>query len=215
MARKQAKRASAKPAKKTSKKTAMKVATKAAKTTHKPAAGKSRAPAARPVRGTRRAAPSSGAAPRSGVEPISTGRGASPVEIGRALVDAFNAGTPDEQIWDRWFSPHIASIEGVGVGMAWYGREAVAGKAAAWSAENRVISASAAGPFVGSTGFAVRFTVEVESRTTGARQSMDEVGVYTVQDGRVVREEFMYKVEASTPGSAAGDTPTQSPAASV
>ncbi len=58
--------------------------------------------------------------------------------------------------------------------------------------DNVIHGASTEGPFVVSTGFAVRFRMDVETKSTGQRRVMDEVGVYTVEDGKIVCEEFMY-----------------------
>jgi hypothetical protein len=33
--------------------------------------------------------------------------------------------------------------------------------------------------------------MDVETKSTGAREWMEEIGVYTVKDGKIVREEFM------------------------
>jgi hypothetical protein len=34
--------------------------------------------------------------------------------------------------------------------------------------------------------------MDVEEKKTGNRRTMREVGVYTVENGKVIREEFMY-----------------------
>ncbi len=121
--------------------------------------------------------------------PVTTGKGPSPAEIGDSLVDMFNRGLLHE-IEERWWSPKITSIEGMG--QAWDGRPAVDGKNQWWSQTNRMVAGSAEGPYVGATGFAVKFHLEVEEVATGRRTIMDEVGVYTVKDGKIVQEEFMY-----------------------
>jgi len=120
-----------------------------------------------------------------------TGGGASAGEVGRALVSMFNKGQFHE-IEQKFWSPAIVSCEGEGVGMEWVGRKAVARKGADWSAQNRIHGASAEGPFVGATGFAVKFRMDVECLTDGKRNVMEEVGVYTIRNGKIVREEFMY-----------------------
>ncbi|QOJ01884.1 MAG: nuclear transport factor 2 family protein [Phycisphaeraceae bacterium] len=97
-----------------------------------------------------------------------------------------------EDTW--WDKKKIASVEGHGVGMAWVGLKAVRAKNDGWVAEHAIHGASAEGPFVGSTGFTVRFKMDVETKATGQRQVMDEVGVYTVENGKIVREEFMYLI---------------------
>lgn len=123
--------------------------------------------------------------------PVNTGSGRSPMEIGKELVEKFNAGKAALSDFD-FFSPKIVSCEGMGVGMEWRGRAGVDAKNAWWSSDHTIHGASAEGPFVGSTGFAVKFCMDVETKSTGARETMEEVGVYTVNNGQVVREEFMY-----------------------
>jgi hypothetical protein len=125
---------------------------------------------------------------------VKTGKGATPMEIGQAVVASINAGKPDKELWDAYWSKKVESIEGVGVNMKWTGRKAMEAKGEAWMATHKIYSASAEGPYVGATGFTVRFTMDVEDTTTGKRQTMNEVGVYTVKGGKVVCEEFMYKV---------------------
>lgn len=133
---------------------------------------------------------------RASTEPrsVKTGKGASAMELGQKLVAMFNTRTPDEQIWKELFSKGFESVEGVGMEMVWTGAKAVKAKADWWMSEHTVHAASAEGPYVGSTGFAVRFTMDVETRSTGKRDVTQEVGVYTVKNGKIVREEFMYKV---------------------
>lgn len=122
---------------------------------------------------------------------IKTGRGPSPAEIGNDLVTMFNRGQMTE-IEHKWWSPKITSIEGVGVAMAWHGRKAVEEKNQGWMATHRIHGASAEGPYVGASGFAVKFAMDVEDTTNNSRVMMEEVGVYTVENGKIVREEFMY-----------------------
>lgn len=121
---------------------------------------------------------------------VKTGPGMSPMEIGSKLVADFNAG---KMHLNEMWSPAIVSIEGVGVSQAWNGRKAVDAKNAWWASEHTVHGASAEGPYVGATGFAVKFVIDVETRSTGTREMMTEIGVYTVKNGKIVQEEFMYR----------------------
>jgi len=105
----------------------------------------------------------------------------------------FNRGQLSE-IEAKYWSPDIASIEGLGVNLGWFGRKAVEEKNAGWMADHVLHGAAAEGPFVGSTGFAIRFKMDVETKSTGKREIMDEIGVYQIKDGKIVREEFMYAV---------------------
>lgn len=123
--------------------------------------------------------------------PVTTGKGPSPLEIGADLVALFNRGEWDK-IEEKYHDKQLVSIEGLGVNLAWHGRKAVRAKGEAWMADHTIHGASAEGPFVGSTGFAVRFKMDVENKAAGTREIMDEIAVYTVLKGKVVREEFMY-----------------------
>jgi hypothetical protein len=120
---------------------------------------------------------------------ISTGSGPGPAEIGADLVSMFNQGKIPE-IEKKWWSPAIESVEGMGMG--WRGRAAVEAKNAEWYANNSLNGASAEGPFVGASGFAVKFKMDITDKASGKRVVMDEVGVYAVKNGKIVREEFMY-----------------------
>lgn len=170
------KKAGSKP----SAKKAKKVITKAAKAS----APKGRAPKAR-------APKASAASPASNPESLSTGSGASALDIGQSLVSMFNEGKFKE-IEDAYWSNDVVSVEGFGVNMAWHGRAKVEEKNGGWMADHTIHGASAQGPYVGATGFAVKFQMDVETKSSGQRQVMEEVGVYDVRDGKIVREEFMY-----------------------
>lgn len=130
------------------------------------------------------------AAPKD-MRKVSTGGGASAGEVGRALVEMFNKGKFDE-IEAKFWAPGIVSCEGEGAALEWVGRKAVKRKGDEWHKENRVHGASAEGPYVGATGFAVKFRMDVEHLPSGSRGMFEEVGVYTVRGGKIVREEFMY-----------------------
>jgi len=122
---------------------------------------------------------------------VATGSGPGPAEIGSDLVALFNR-AKFREIEDKWWSPNIESIEGIGTNMGWRGREAVEAKNAGWMAANTLRGASAEGPFLGSSGFAVKYHMDIEEKGTLKRTTMEEVGVYTVFNGKIVREEFMY-----------------------
>lgn len=147
----------------------------APKKTKKPAAKKSAKPA-----GASKLAP----------KPVSSGKGATPAEIGAAVVAHLNSGAmSDTPLWDKFWSDAIESIEGSGMG--WAGRKAMEAKCAEFMGENEILGCRATGPFVGATGFAVHIEIELKPKG-GEVMQMKEVAVYTVKNGKVVREEFMY-----------------------
>lgn len=133
---------------------------------------------------------------------VKTGKGPTPGEVGLDLVGMFNSGQLSE-IEKKYWSPGIVSIEGMG--MSWAGRKAVEAKNSDWMSKHTLLGASAEGPFVGATGFAVKFRMDVEEKATGNRVAMEEVGVYTVRNGKIAVEEFMYGPMQVTP---AGGAPT-------
>lgn len=128
-----------------------------------------------------------------GVHPVTTGGGPSALDVGKDIVSMFNRGQLAE-IEAKYWSPDVASIEGLGVGMGWFGQKAVREKNEGWMKDHVIHGGAAEGPFVGSSGFAIRFKMDVETKSTGKREMMDEVGVYQIHNGKIVREEFMYGV---------------------
>ena len=53
-------------------------------------------------------------------------------------------------------------------------------------------SAAIRGPWPHGDRFVVGYQFDVTNRPSGTRMQMDEVGLYTVLDGKIVREEFFY-----------------------
>jgi hypothetical protein len=168
-----AKKAAKKTAKKAAKKAAPKGAKKpAAKKTAKKKAGKKGSPLAPKM--------------------VKSGKGATPAELGKAVVAHVTAmAAPDTELWKQHFHPKFVSIEGSGE--SWSGRKAVDAKCQAWMNANTVHSCKASGPFVGATGFSVVYDMDVEPKDgSRPRGNFKEVGVYTVKNGKIVQEEFMY-----------------------
>ena len=164
---------------------------KSAPAAKKPAAKAVKKAAAKPAMSkpaAKKVKSASSTAPR----PVNTGKGLQPVDIGRQVVADFNEGKME--LNDTMWSKDIVSIEGLGMGLAWHGRAAVDEKSAHWRAAHKIHGASAEGPYVGSTGFAIKFAMDVEEIASGKRINMVEVGTYTVSNGKIVTEEFMYKV---------------------
>jgi hypothetical protein len=126
---------------------------------------------------------------------VKTGKGLAPLEVARQFTDLLRAGKYAE-IEERWLGPGIESVEGHGASMSWKGKKNVLAKYRAWEAENQFVDPKIEGPWVGATGFAVKFVGEIVHNATGERHPMEEIAVYTVRDGKVVREEFHFAVPA-------------------
>jgi hypothetical protein len=74
------------------------------------------------------------------------------------------------------------------------GMDAVRGKANWWMSEHEVHSAHVEGPLVSPAHFSVRFKYDVTNKPSGRRMMLDELAVYQVKDGKIVREEFFYSM---------------------
>ena len=87
----------------------------------------------------------------------------------------------------------IVSLEAMDGPMAvCRGKAAVKEKGAWWQANHEVHGGSVDGPYVNGDQFVVRFTMDVTPKATGQRMTMDEIGIYTVEDGKIVEERFCY-----------------------
>ena len=167
---------------------AKKRAKPAKKSARKPAKKPARKPAKRAARSTAPAAPKLG-----GPFTVSTGSGAKPLELGNRLVQLFNEHN-DQAVWDQLWAPTIASCEGFGAEVEWRGKDAAIAKNKDWMEKHIVHGGSAQGPYIGASGFAVHFEIDVEEKATGTRWKMTEVGVYTVKDGKIASERFFYNM---------------------
>ncbi len=95
----------------------------------------------------------------------------------------------------KLYSPSIVSIEPVGneaMPAELTGIDAILGKNEWWFENNEVHDARVNGPFVGEDQFAVNYDFETTFKPTGQRSRMSEMALYTVKDGKIVREQFFY-----------------------
>jgi hypothetical protein len=139
----------------------------------------------------KRSAPRKKAGASMAPKPVKTGPGATPLAIAKEFAALIRAGKSDE-VEKKWLAPGIESVEGVGASLAWTGKKAVLAKYRGWEADHEIHSMKLEGPWVGATGFALRFQLEATQLSTGQRIAMEEVAVYTVRNGKVVREEFHF-----------------------
>lgn len=122
----------------------------------------------------------------------------SAIEVGKRLVELCNAGEPEQAV-DELYDEKIVSIEGQGseeMPARMEGLEAIRAKADWWYDNHEVHGMTATGPYCGHRDdqFVVQFDLDVTPKASGERTQMREVGLYTVSDGKVVQEEFLYLV---------------------
>jgi ketosteroid isomerase-like protein len=72
------------------------------------------------------------------------------------------------------------------------GKDAVKQKGDWWRENHEVHGGSVEGPYVNGDQFAVYFKMDITPKATGERVTMDEMGLYTVKDGKIVEERFYY-----------------------
>jgi limonene-1,2-epoxide hydrolase len=75
------------------------------------------------------------------------------------------------------------------------GRKGVREKIDWWTNQMEVHSFKASGPFVAHDRFVVQYDIDVTDRESKKRMQLSEVGVYTVKEGKIVREEFLPRVQ--------------------
>jgi len=120
-------------------------------------------------------------------------------QVGEKLVELCNAGKNMEAV-ETLYGQDIVSVEAMGnaeMPAESRGIDAIRGKHEWWYANNEVHSGSCEGPWPNpnTDRFAVRHKYEVTPKVgpmAGKRTTMDEIAVYTVKDGKIVREEFYY-----------------------
>ncbi|PYO76866.1 MAG: nuclear transport factor 2 family protein [Gemmatimonadetes bacterium] len=95
------------------------------------------------------------------------------------------------------YSPEIVSIESMEsetMPREQKGIDAIIAKNQWWGENNEVHSAEVDGPFVGNDDkFAVYYNYDVTFKPSGKRNNMEEMALYTVKDGKIVREQFFYR----------------------
>lgn len=113
-------------------------------------------------------------------------------DVANDLVAMWKAGQFDES-GEKYWADDIVSCENMpGSEMAEIrGKAGVRGKGEWWAANHEVHSVQVEGPYLHGDQFAVRFKMDVTPKG-GERTAMDEVGLYTIKDGKIVEERFFY-----------------------
>lgn len=95
---------------------------------------------------------------------------------------------------DTLYDDNVVSVEAFSMGggpTETRGKEGVRGKVDWWVNEMEVHSFKAGDPFVAHDRFVVQYEADVTDKKSKQRRQMSEVGVYTVKDDKIVREEFL------------------------
>lgn len=112
-------------------------------------------------------------------------------EIAEDLAAMCRAGQFDES-GEKYWADDVVSLEPTGDEMAVArGKDAVRAKGEWFGQNHEVHDVAVEGPYVHGDQFVIRFKMELTPKG-GARMTMDEVGLYTVRDGKIVEERFFY-----------------------
>ena len=113
-------------------------------------------------------------------------------EVGKKVVELTR-----KQAWYEaldLYDDDVVSVEAYSMGGGspeMRGKEGVRGKVDWWVNSMDVHSFDVKGPFVAHDRFVVQYDVDVSDKKTKERRQLSEVGVYTVKNGKIVREEFL------------------------
>jgi len=121
------------------------------------------------------------------------------MEIAQKMVDLCRQGKNLEAL-NTLFADDVVSVEAVAMpgtpSRESKGLAAVKGKGEWWVANHEIHSATVTGPWPHDDRFIVGFQYDVTNKPSGQRMKLDEAGLYTVKNGKIVREEFFYDMGA-------------------
>ena len=110
-------------------------------------------------------------------------------ELAKSFTDMCAKGEFDAA-GKKFWSDDVVSREPMTGDMAVLkGRKAVEGKGEWWYANHDIHNVTVEGPYVHGDQFVVRFKMDVTPKGK-ERMSFDEVGLYTVKNGKIVEESF-------------------------
>lgn len=113
-------------------------------------------------------------------------------DVATAFTDLCKAGKMDEAGTTFW-AENVRSIEAYeGPMQIAEGIPALLGKGEWWYGAHDIHSIEVHGPMMNGDQFALRFVMDITAKETGVRQTMDEVALYTVADGKITEERFFY-----------------------
>jgi SnoaL-like domain len=98
---------------------------------------------------------------------------------------------------EQLYSQDIVSVEAgapPGGSRESKGLDAVLAKGEWWTSNHEVHSALVEGPLVAGDYFVVTFKMDITFKPESKRFQMEEIGLYKVADGKIVHEEFFYKM---------------------
>ena len=121
----------------------------------------------------------------------------STMEVATRYVEMCRQGE-SEKILTELYSEDAVSVEAAsmpGMGREAKGLQAIKSKGEWWFANHEVHKFDVTGPWPNDDRFIVGFDIDVTNKPSGNRIRMQEAGLFTVTNGKIVREEFFYPAE--------------------
>lgn len=110
--------------------------------------------------------------------------------VAKQFVDLCKQGK-NFDVMRTMYAPNIVSVEGDGSETA--GQQAVIEKSERWVSDKSFDAQEIRGPFFnGPDQFAIHFVHKVTPKATGKQVTLEEVGVYTVKNDKITREQFFF-----------------------
>lgn len=120
-------------------------------------------------------------------------------EIAQQLVQYCREGKNFEAI-EQLYGQHCTTMEAAPDpegNQEFQGKDTIKDRNRWWRENHEVHDARVSDPLVSDSHFAVQFWYDITSRPMGnQRMQMNEIGVYEVQGGKIVREQFFYPAMA-------------------
>ena len=119
-------------------------------------------------------------------------------QVGQKVVELVRKQAWHEAL-DTLYDKDIVSVEARtrdGSSPETRGMDGVRGKTDWWLENMQVHSFKANGPFVAHDRFVVQYDADVTDKNSKERRQLSEVGVYTVKNGKIIREEFLPRAGA-------------------
>lgn len=116
-------------------------------------------------------------------------------EVGKALVELCKVGKEMDALATLYHDDAVSIEARPGNESVAKGMEAIKAKHEWWNSAVEMHSAEVEGPFPNHNDnqFACIFTMDATMKQANQRFQMKEVGLYTVENGKIIKEEFFYK----------------------
>jgi ketosteroid isomerase-like protein len=112
-------------------------------------------------------------------------------ELATGFVALIREGKFDDAI-TQYLADDVVSIEASEEMKEARGIDAVRAKGEWWDNNHEMHGFEASDPYVNGDQFAIHMKMDATAKESGQRFQMEEIGLYTVRNGKIVEEKFLY-----------------------